>query len=115
MQERRRAIRFEIELPLCYQPKCWTKVKAGKIVNISSVGILFTAQDDVPIEMAAEVIVDWPVSRNGEAPIKLFIRGWIVRRQEQAVALEIRRAELRGPGGERIWSNNHPRSDTRYV
>ena len=91
LQERRRAIRFEMELQVSYRPKYSKTVNVGKLINISSVGILFAAQDDLPIEMLVEVIVDWPIKRNGEVPLTLSIHGRVVRHQARAVALEIGR------------------------
>jgi PilZ domain len=94
LPERRRARRFEIDLPVSYRPEFSKTVKSGKVVNISSAGVLFTVQDATPITAPVELIVDWPVKRNGEVPLTLFIRGRVVRRQAGAVAIEIGRAVL---------------------
>jgi len=87
-------VRFEIDLKVCYRPAFSKTTRFGKIVNISTVGILFTVQSNITLGAAAEVIADWPVKGKGDMPLKLFIQGRVVRIQPGAVALRIVRAEL---------------------
>jgi len=87
-------MRFEIDLKVCYRTGFSNTTQFGKIVNISAVGILFTVQNDIPLWAAVEVIADWPVKGKGGMPLKLFIKGRVVRTQPGAVALRIVRVEL---------------------
>jgi hypothetical protein len=87
-------MRFEIELNACYWPGFSNTTQFGKIVNISAVGLLFTVQNDIPLWAAVEVIADWPVKGKGDMPLKLFIKGRVVRTQPGAVALKIVRVEI---------------------
>ena len=87
-------MRFEFDLKVCYRPVFSKKTHSGKIVNISAVGILITVQKSIPLGAAVEVIADWPVKGKGDMPLKLFIKGRVVRTQPGAVALRIVRVEL---------------------
>ena len=94
LPERRRTVRFELDLQARYRPTFSRTTKSGRVLNISTNGILFTVQDNIALGASVDVLADWPVNGEGDKPLKLFIQGRVVRRQPGAIALQIGRVEL---------------------
>lgn len=67
----------------------------GKTVDISSSGMLFTAQHRLPVGQMVEVAVNWPVLLDGVCGLKLVAAGVVIRANEEAVAVRISRYEFR--------------------
>ena len=67
----------------------------GSTIDMSSNGVLFTADRDLRPGMRLEVSISWPVALNGQVPLKLVARGRVVRSAEGIAAIEITQREFR--------------------
>ena len=67
----------------------------GELVNISSAGALFTTERALSVGKRAELWVNWPVLLMEQVPLKLVIRGWIVRVEPGKAAVKTGRYEFR--------------------
>ena len=87
--ERRARARFPVTLQLHYRMK--GRPGAGKTANISSRGVLFTAEHELAVGMHLELAVEWPVLLEGSIPLHLCLSGTIVRVRGYQAAFEIKR------------------------
>ena len=71
---------------------------SGKIINISSGGVLFTTEAMLPSGIAIEISMTWPVLLNDSCPMKLMIYGCVVRSNDKSAAVAIERYEFRSQG-----------------
>jgi hypothetical protein len=88
--ERRTSLRFPIECDVHYRVigrGTFEGFSSGKTVNMSGNGILLTADRMLSPGLPVEVEIDWPVRRTDGAPLKLVVRGRIVRSEKNDVAL----------------------------
>jgi PilZ domain-containing protein len=97
--ERRKSRRFLIELDLRYKVVSrWSEILmggAGKTLNISSSGVLFTSDYELPIDTRVEVSIRWPVELNEQCGLNLVGRGPIIRHRNGQLALRFRQWEFR--------------------
>ncbi len=96
--ERRRSSRFPIERELRYKTLSQrTEIIAGvgKTLNISSSGVLFTANHDLPVGTRLEVSISWPAQLNERCLLNLVARGRVARQNEGQLALQIQQYEFR--------------------
>jgi len=103
--ERRRSERFPLDQPaLIYAKDKGTGVTEckGRVVNMSSSGILFTTEREFPLGRRLEIAVAWPTKLDGRCPLKLVVRGRVVRCEGNQVAVEIERSEFRTRGSTRF-------------
>ena len=70
----------------------------GKMLDMSSNGALFTTESDVPEDASIEVAVSWPARLDNVTPLKLVLRGRVVRSGESQAAMSIERYEFRTLG-----------------
>lgn len=94
---RRAARRYPVELPLEYKILSGSRVTAsgkGSTRNMSSAGLLFTAEAPVPAGAYVELSVYWPVPTPSERPITLMAQGRVVRSEENRVAVRVSRYEF---------------------
>ena len=99
--ERRTADRFPIEREVRYKQmegRSVTSTGAGKTVDMSSCGILFTMDVPVHVGKRVEISVNWPAQLNNSCPIKLVALGRVVRCEGGKAALVIERYEFRTQG-----------------
>ena len=74
---------------------------AGKTVNISSSGVLFTTDHMLLPGRRLELAINWPAQLDNKCALKLVARGRVVRSDERRAAIEIHQYEFRtqaGPG-----------------
>ena len=92
--ERRSGARFPLELKLRYRVLTRSGIQQplrdGKTVNISGHGILFADDKTLTCGTKVEAEVDWPVKLDGKVPLKLIVRGSVVRLEKGRVALAFR-------------------------
>jgi hypothetical protein len=96
--ERRRSSRFPIERELRYKTlNQRTEILAGigKTLNISSSGVLFTSDHDLPVGTRLEVSISWPAQLNEKCLLNLVARGRVSRYSEGQLALQIQQYEFR--------------------
>lgn len=96
--DRRHSDRFPIEREVRY--KILSKRSAeetgdGRTVNISSSGVLFTADHVLLPGRRLELSISWPAQLNNKCALKLVARGRIVRFEDGRAAMEIQQYEFR--------------------
>ena len=96
--DRRGAARFPLVREVRYKilsRKTVDEAGFGSTINMSSSGVLFTADRDLRPGIRLEVSISWPVALNGQVPLKLVARGRVVRSAEGIAAIEISQREFR--------------------
>jgi hypothetical protein len=98
--ERRKAARFPIEQEVRYRifSRGNGNAGAGRTVNISSTGILFTTDQPVNPGERLEVSMHWPAQLDHKCPLKLVASGRVVRGENGTAAIVIHRYEFRTQG-----------------
>jgi hypothetical protein len=96
--DRRENNRFPVREEVRYrllQSKAIQLSGAGKTVDISSSGILFTTSEPLPTGRLVEISVNWPARLDGTCPLQLVATGRIVRSDAAKAAVRIERYEFR--------------------
>ena len=96
--ERRRSSRFPIEREVKYKTlnqRTEAVSGVGKTLNISSSGVLFTAEHDLPVGTRLEVSISWPAQLNDRCLLNLVARGRVTRHAKGQLALQIQQYEFR--------------------
>ena len=96
--DRRHSDRFPIEREVRYRTlskRSGEEVGDGKTLNISSSGILFTAEHVLLPGRRLEVSISWPAQLNNKCALKLVARGRVVRFEDGRTAMEIQQYEFR--------------------
>jgi hypothetical protein len=98
MTDRRQSSRFPIEREARYKTlNHHSEVFAGigKTLNISSSGVLFTSDHELPLGTAIEVSISWPAKLNEKCLLDLVTRGRVARYSEGQVAVQIEQYKFR--------------------
>jgi len=98
INERRRSSRFPIEREVRYKTlnqRTEILSGSGKTLNISSSGVLFTSDHDLPVGTRLEVSISWPAQLNEKCLLNLVARGRITRHNQGQLALQIQQYEFR--------------------
>ena len=96
--ERRRSSRFPIEREIRYKTlnqRTEVLQGLGKTLNVSSSGVLFTADHDLPVGTRLEVSISWPAQLNEKCLLNLVARGRVARNNKGQTALQIQQYEFR--------------------
>ena len=96
--ERRSTDRFPIESALRYklmEGKAIQLAGQGRTLNMSSGGILFTADARLTAGYRVELSVDWPAQLNETCGLKLVALGKIVRTDAETAAIHIEKYDFR--------------------
>ena len=96
--ERRRSSRFPIEREIRYKTlnqRSELLAGVGKTLNISSSGVLFTSEHDMPLGTRLEVSISWPAQLNERCLLNLVARGRVTRHAKGQLALQIQQYEFR--------------------
>ena len=91
--ERRASKRFDLRLPLRYRAEGLSG--AGEVVNISSGGVLFSAEADRVPAGIVEMHISWPVLLDQSVSLNLVAVGPVVRTNLGKVAVRINKYEFR--------------------
>jgi hypothetical protein len=67
----------------------------GRVVNMSSSGVLFTSPNLVPPGRSMELSISWPAQLNAKCGLRLVARGLVVRCEDGKIAVRIRQYEFR--------------------
>jgi hypothetical protein len=70
----------------------------GRTLNVSSNGILFGADDALPIGRSIKLAIKWPFLLEGGCALKLHVRGIIIRSDTKKTAVQIAHHEFRTVG-----------------
>lgn len=91
-------IRLEVEYRLL-NARPVVRAGFGRTRNISRCGVLFETNDTLPPPSAeVEVLIQWPFLLDGVCPLRLVIRGHVVRTDGKTVAVRIKRHVFRTRG-----------------
>ncbi|HZU25835.1 MAG TPA: PilZ domain-containing protein [Bryobacteraceae bacterium] len=96
--DRRASDRFPIERELKFRVltrKNGDEGGAGKTVNMSSNGVLFTTDQVLLPGRRIEVAISWPAQLNSKVALKLVAKGRVVRFEPGLAAIEIQQYEFR--------------------
>jgi hypothetical protein len=96
--DRRETSRFPVKEDVRYrvlQSKSVQISGAGKTVDMSSGGILFTTSEYLQPGRMVEISVNWPVRLDGTCPLQLVATGRVVRSDADTAAVRIERYEFR--------------------
>ena len=74
-----RAPRFRLEFPLQYRTGGATEWRSGRDANISRSGLLFLAEQPLPVGSPVEVSFVIPMRIPGETPATVICQGRVVR------------------------------------
>jgi hypothetical protein len=99
--DRRTSDRFPIERDVRYKvisKKGAPDAGAGKTVNISSNGVLFTSDHMLLPGRRLEIAISWPAQLDNRCMLKLVARGRVVRCEHNRTAVEIQQYEFRTQG-----------------
>jgi len=98
MTDRRRSSRFPIEREVRYKTlnqRSEVVAGSGKTLNISSSGVLFTSDHDLPIGTRLEISISWPAQLNEKCLLNLVARGRVTRFTKGHAAVQIQQYEFR--------------------
>jgi hypothetical protein len=96
--ERRRSNRFPIEREVRYKTlnqRAEILVGNGRTLNISSSGVLFTSDHELPVGTRLELSISWPAQLNEKCLLNLVARGRVTRHIKGQLALQIQQYEFR--------------------
>jgi hypothetical protein len=99
--ERRDAKRLSIERDVQYRLLTRREGEpegAGKTLNMSSSGVLFSTDQTLLPGRRMELSISWPAHLDNKCALKLVARGRVVRFEGNAAALEIMQHEFRTKG-----------------
>ena len=100
-EDRRTAERFPIEREIRYRllsTKGSETAGSGRTINMSSGGVLFTAEKVLVPGKSLEVSVSWPAQLNAKCGLRLVARGRVIRCEAGKAALQIQQYEFRTQG-----------------
>ena len=81
--------------PLGYV-RVWTEESgAGRTINMSSTGVLFTTDQMLLPGRRIEVSISWPAQLNNKCALRLVARGRVVRFDDGKAAMEIQQYEFK--------------------
>ncbi len=103
--DRRGSSRFPIEQDIRYKvlsKKNFDEAGIGKTINMSSSGILFSADHLLLPGRRLEISVNWPARLNNTCALKLVARGRVVRFDSGKAAIEIQNYEFRTQGSQSL-------------
>lgn len=100
-QDRRKSARFALGLAVkCrFADQRPDRTLLGEVVNISSKGLLFRANEEVPLSgRKITAFIEWPAHLNNRVNLQLVIEGHVVRQTRDGTAIGIERYEFRTRG-----------------
>ena len=99
--DRRRRRRYSLSLAVRWK-LLWrakpVESGVGRTLDLSSGGVLFETDQELPVGMKVEVYVSWPVLLDTATAIQLVVAGNIVRSEQNQVAVQFTQHEFRTCG-----------------
>jgi hypothetical protein len=94
--ENRSKVRFPLELPVRYRSlgrEC-TFAGTGRVVNISSGGVLVTCRQEIRAGSRLELNIEWPFLLDGRTPLQLVTLGRVLRSEASHFAAVLDRHQF---------------------
>jgi hypothetical protein len=119
--ERRQDRRYDLQLDMRWKLIRRRKVLetgTGRTVNVSSGGICFEAERNLPAGLDVELSLSWPVMLHKVAPLQLAVSGRIVRSEGGLTAIRMIQHEFRTlaqPAENRKEPQNVPRPPINFI
>jgi c-di-GMP-binding flagellar brake protein YcgR len=108
--DQRSHLRYPISLEVEYKllNRGHTKSRgSGRTLNISSGGALIAISNQLALGARVEVIVDWPFLLDGIRPLKLVMRGRVVRSVGTSIAIRTEHRKFRATSGSKQTTSPH--------
>jgi hypothetical protein len=98
--ERRSKARYPVKLTVRYRTigRSNTVNGVGQTLNMSSGGLLVSAEHEMPAGLRLEVNVEWPLLLDGTVPLQLVAHGKVVRGGESEFAISFAQYQFRTMG-----------------
>jgi hypothetical protein len=96
--DRRETSRFPVQEEVRYrilQSKSMQLTGAGRTLDMSSGGVLFTTTERLPPGRMIEISVNWPARLDGTCLLQLVATGRVVRSDAETAAVRIERYEFK--------------------
>jgi len=97
----RRHRRYPVSLDVTYKLFRNGRIErlgSGQTLDVSSGGACFECADPFPPASVIELTINWPCMLEGVCPLKLVMRGRVVRVEGQRIAVEAEHHEFRTAG-----------------
>ncbi len=112
-RERRSARRYPLDLTIQFElgyGGTETSAGQGRVVNISSSGVLLTTDQVLSPGMKIRLRIEWPARLNQVVPLALHVEGRTVRANGNLAAVRILRSEFRTrPGAQAAGTTGRAR------
>ncbi len=98
LSDRREHSHFPVTEELRYRvlhPKSVEAGGSGVTVNISSSGVCFTTEGQLPEGRMVELSVNWPARIDGTCPLKFVVLGRVIRSEDFLAAVRIEKYEFK--------------------
>ncbi len=115
--ERRLHHRYPISLKVDYRLLRKGQVDgfgSARTVDMASGGVLLDTQASLPPGSSIELFINWPMLLEGVCPLRLVMRGRIMRSDSRGVAIQTKQHEFR-TAGIRTSKNDPPGPKVRSV
>ena len=99
--DRRSSNRLPIEQEVRYKVwgrKAVVEAGAGKVLNMSGTGVLFSTESALTKGQQVELAVNWPARLHGVIALNLVVYGPVVRAEKTQAAIVIKRYEFKTAG-----------------
>lgn len=96
--DRRAKNRYPLALELSYRVAGKPPAGRGRVLNISSSGVIFHCDGAVAIGTQILLTIQWPVLLDDVCPLNLVMAGSVVRSEGTAVAVQVHTHEFRTAG-----------------
>jgi PilZ domain len=97
-RHRRYPVALDVTYKLFHQNGKIDRLGSGQTLDVSSGGACFECVDPFPSTGIIELTINWPCLLEGICPLKLVMRGRIVRADGRRIAVEAEHHEFRTAG-----------------
>jgi len=89
--DRRIARRYPVDTSVLYKllPNIGVHFSRGRVLNLSSIGVLFQGEPGIPLGSAIELVIPWPATRGLGTGIKLSALGQTIREEGNSTVVRI--------------------------
>jgi hypothetical protein len=116
--DRRDDRRYPINLELRYKTLERQRARlqgSGRTVNMSSGGVLFGGDQDLPPGTFVELSIHWPVLLHNTCPLTLRIEGRVVRCDDRTIAVATTRYQFLTRGAGRVQQFISAQPGSTYI